>query len=103
MPVEKRDVIGRETVRREKSGVKVSESTQVEKVGEVVSSAPLCNVGYGVKRTQNLGNYESVSVDVSIHIPCEQADVDDAFKAGEDWVIDKLEKTFARLGLSEDG
>ncbi len=102
MPCEKRDVTARETVKREKSGVTVSESTETEKVGEVVSSAPLCNVGYGIKRTQNLGNYESVTVDIHLNIPCLQADVDDAFEAGEKWVIDKLEKTFARLGLSEE-
>ncbi|MEE8537598.1 MAG: hypothetical protein V3S71_06280 [Acidobacteriota bacterium] len=102
MPVEKRDVVGRETVTRKESGVSVSESTEVEKVASIVSSSPLCNVGYGLKRTQNLGNYESVTVDVSIHIPCAQADVDGAFAAGEEWVIDKLEQTFARLGLNED-
>lgn len=102
MPVEKQDVRLSETVKKEKSGVTVAESTRVEKVDEVVSSRPLCNVGYGVKRTQNLGNYESVTVDVRINIPCGQADVDGAFEAGQEWVIDKLEAAFARLGLSGD-
>lgn len=102
MPVEKQDVNLTETVKKEKSGVTASESTRVEKVDEVVSSQPLCNVGYGLKRTQNLGNYESVTVDVRINVPCEQGSVDRAFAAGQEWVIEKLESAFARLGLSGD-
>lgn len=102
MPIQKRVVEGRITVTRSKSGEEKSRDVDREVVGDVVSSEPLGNVGLSIGRTKNLGSYESARVEVSIHIPCTLAEVDEAFESAEEWVVEKLDHTFAKLGLLEE-
>ena len=38
---------------------------------EKVVTKPLCNVGVSAQATYNMGNYESMKVSVSLHVPAE--------------------------------
>lgn len=42
-----------------------------EVLGSVASTTPMANVGLTYSRSINMGNYESVKVAVSIHMPSE--------------------------------
>jgi hypothetical protein len=43
---------------------------EFEEVAEVKHGAgPMANIGYGLDRTINLGNYESLKIHVTIHVP----------------------------------
>jgi hypothetical protein len=73
---------------------KDSKLTEI-KVGEpVVSDHPMANVGMKVGITKNLGNYESVRVDVSLYLPCEPdaASVEDTFQTVNIWCDLKMEE-----------
>lgn len=98
------------TLRRKKVAGRVRATrknarTQVEKtvvdevvpVAESTSDKPLANVGLSVAFTKNLGDYESLKVDVSLHLPCDWESVDEAFAAVEEWVLEKLDATVALI------
>lgn len=99
MPIEEKAGKAATRVTRKKSGEERVVKDEAEEVGRVRTEEPLCNVGYSLKTTKNLGNYESVSVDVSIHVPCKQEDVDEAFEACEQWVHEKVDLTLGNLGI----
>lgn len=73
-----------------------------EPVGDPVtvsSDQPMANVGLKVGMTKNLGNYESVRVDVSCFIPCLPAepDMDAAFSVCEAWCDAKISALLENL------
>ena len=53
--------------------------------------APYCEVGFEASYTQNMTNYQSARVNVSIKIPCLQGEVDEVFEYAKSWVDEKLE------------
>lgn len=53
--------------------------------------------------TKNLGNYESLRVDVSISVPCPPELVTEVFEATADKVADLLEEEVAKYLGEEDG
>lgn len=56
-------------------------------------------IEFGVGRTINLGNFESVKVNVGLHVPCSKAGIEAAYDWATDWVGDKLsEATKAAQG-----
>ena len=63
---------------------------------------PLCNVGFSVSHTKNLGDYESLRVEVSLHVPCRYEEADEAFDAAAEWVKGKLAEAFEGLGVEVD-
>lgn len=101
MPVRKK-AKAKTTVIKKDRGEIVSEKATEEEVGEVESSNPLANVGLSMKKTTNIGSFESVGVEVSLHVPCEVEEVDDAFDQVETWVTDKLNSVLGHLGLLDE-
>lgn len=79
------------TVDKKKSGKIQDTETTIEKVGEpkLFKNAP-CNVGCSAKMTKNLGNYESVTFAVDIHIPCLHNEIDATFAFASNWVDEKM-------------
>lgn len=72
--------------------------TQEEVLGEVVVDKPMANVGVKLGTTKNLGDYESLRVDVSLFIPSEtdKKSLNKTFKKAFKWVDEKLD------GIMED-
>ena len=68
--------------------------TEEEVLGEVVVDKPMANVGVKLGTTKNLGNYESLRVDVSLFMPSEtdKKSLNKTFKKCFNWVDDKLDK-----------
>ena len=71
----------------------VIEATE-EVVEEFVVDKPMANVGLKVGRTKNLGDYNSVRVDVSLFMPSEldKKSLDKAFKKCFKWCDKKLDE-----------
>ena len=66
-----------------------------EAVGDpVISDKPMANVGMKVGVTKNMGNYESVRVDVSLYLPCDSDDdaVNQTFDLVNTWVDLKMDE-----------
>lgn len=64
-----------------------------------VPEDPVCNVGVSLARTVNLGDYESVRVEVSLHAPCLASEVDDSADEQVGWCSERLEKVLGELGV----
>ena len=63
----------------------------------MVAANTLCEVGFEVSYTKNLGDYQSAKVGVSLKVPCTSAEVDDVFSYASDWVNAKLGKIVEEL------
>lgn len=57
---------------------------------EFVTEPTLLRVGFGV--TENLGDFESLRVDISLTIPCYREELEDAAKFAEEWVSSRVMK-----------
>ncbi len=98
----KKDVTATTRTQHKESGDVTDETEEVEKVAESVTDHPLCNVGISMSHTKNLGDYESLRIEVSLHVPCENEEIDDAFDATEEWVAAKLKATFEKVMADAD-
>ena len=59
---------------------------------------PFCEILVEASFPKNLGNYQSAKIGVSLKMPCQQIDLDDAFTFTRDWVNTKLEGMVTELG-----
>ncbi|CAA2141442.1 hypothetical protein [Hyphomicrobium sp. ghe19] len=85
-------------VQEKHKGTVVSELNDSEKVevpDEVVSkkatSDPLCEVGVEASYTMNLGDYNSVRVQVSLKVQCQHAEIDQVFDYTKEWTDTKMQ------------
>lgn len=96
------------TVKKSKGKTKIIENEKGEKsepfeqeevVDEKLVDTPQANVGISLSYTKNLGDFNSVKVEVSLHMPCEptKKDVNKTAKRVEDWVNDKMEELVGKL------
>ena len=87
--IELKQVIGKVTVTDE-DGIE-QETTEV--VEEVIVDTPMANVGVKVGTTKNLGDYNSLRVDVSLYMPSEtdKKSLNKTFKKCFKWCDDKLD------------
>ena len=86
--LEKKDAKAKTTIQfPDKS---TAESEQVVE-SAVFAEAP-CNVGVQASMTLNLGNYNSVKIGVSLHMPCLEKDLDTTFEKAQKWVDTKMAK-----------
>lgn len=69
----------------------VEVDTKEEFVGEpkTFEKEP-CKVSVGLDAKFGLPNYSSAGAFVSISIPCDEDDVDDAYAAGKEWCQEKM-------------
>jgi len=65
-----------------------TQTEEVEKLGEVLSSEPMAEVHVGVGLTRSIGKYEFVRFDVSLTIPCAatETDINDTYAEAKAWV-----------------
>lgn len=55
-----------------------------------VFDGPNCNVGYKMGYTKNLGNYESMRIDITINVPANYDQLEDAFEFAKEWADEKM-------------
>lgn len=57
-------------------------------------TAPMANVGVSLGMTKNLGNYNNIKFQVSLHIPClpTAEEIDNAYEEAKAWVDSKVEQ-----------
>lgn len=79
-------------------GQVLAEAMHQEEVGEPKTlEGPTCNVGVDASFTKNLGNYESLRIGVSLHLPCYHQEIDEVFDFGKEWVNAKMEAMIAEI------
>jgi hypothetical protein len=76
-------------------------------VGEVMTDKPTANVGFQTSYTKNLGNYESLKVQVSLNYPVEvdfqksrediEEDLSNVFMFVSDWVDKRMKHTLDEI------
>ena len=54
-------------------------------------ATPFCNVGVKAGYTKNMGEFEFARVDVSLHVPCQYAEIEEAFTFCKEWVEERLQ------------
>lgn len=93
------------TERRE-SGETVERGEDRVPMGQVTHPGPpeepFTNIGLSIARSFRLREYETVRVEVSLHVPCRREDIDAAADAVEAWVFDRFTTTARNLGLVKD-
>jgi hypothetical protein len=69
------------------------EDVEIPDLPVVVGSGPFANVGVRAKRTINLGNYENVQIEVSLHLPStnEHDEIQNSFNYASAWVDAKMQ------------
>ncbi len=93
--------------------VAVKEQNEKEKVEQVdvegaesiqPTGKPMANVGYGIDRTINLGDFESLKIHVTLHVPSEvdEDEIDGNYEFCKGWVEQKMNEVSAEYLDSED-
>lgn len=90
---EKQAVVGTINVSKKKGNEKGEESSIDIPAGAVTVPPVHAVVGYRISHTKNLGNYESLRVEVSISKPCETgvASIEACYAWNKDWADGKME------------
>ena len=72
---------------------------ETEVVEEFETDTPLANVGMKLGHTKNMGDYESVRIDVSLYMPSEtdKKSLDKTFKKVFKWCDKKLASVVEKL------
>ncbi len=60
-------------------------------------AGPVCNVGFKMGMTKNLGNYESVRIDVSLYLPCYTSEIETVFEYAREWVDDRMDEVITDI------
>ena len=78
----------------QQAGATVQWGDGVAGVSELQSYEPpkFAEVGFAAGFTKNLGNYSAARVDISLKLPCEPTEIDEAYEYAESWVTQRLEK-----------
>lgn len=61
------------------------------------SDQPMAQVTFSMGHTKNLGNYESVKINVAVTLPSNTDELDTAFEFAQEWVDDKLTKVLEEV------
>jgi len=87
--------VGEGTVQKESKGEVTSEKFKIKDPEGY--EGPTCTVGFKMGYTKNLGNYESMRIDVSVFLPCYTTELDTVFDFAKEWVDDHMEKTVSDI------
>lgn len=78
-------------VTKKSGGDVAASSSETKEEGVLVESEePLATVGFKAGRTMNLGNYNSIKVEVSLFMPCKVLEVGETFEIVTAWVDEKI-------------
>lgn len=68
------------------------------------SNKPTANVGYSMDRTFNIGNYESLKVHVSLHVPSEvdEVEIEGNYVFCKGWVEKKMDEVSTEYVDADD-
>ncbi len=93
--------------------VGVKEQDEPEEVNQVdvegaesvqPAGKPMANVGYGMDRTVNLGDFESLKIHVTLHVPSDvdEAEIEANYEFCKGWVETKMEEVISEYTDSDD-
>lgn len=76
-----------------------SSEEEKEVLAEQQFSGPTANIGVSMGLTKNLGEYNNIKFQVSIHMPCQPdaQDIEDTYEQCKAWVDDKVNAINAEI------
>ncbi len=85
-------------------GPGIHKEEQVHLPPKILVGTP-ANVGLSAAFTKNLGNYESIKMQVSLHMPCDPEKIEETFVEVKEWVDAKMSSLMEEVtkDLSEPG
>ena len=83
---------------------KQTRKRKTERVTSRTTKALDASVSFGAGQTQNLGNFNSVKVFVSVTLPSHhtKTELNKTYKTAFDWVDQKLDDVMKRIGGDDD-
>lgn len=90
-------------VTKQKKGDAHTQEAQEPVGGPVAYEQPTCNVGARMGMTKNLGNFESLRVEVSLFMPCYPHELDDVYKFTKEWVDSRIEEIMTEVNQEIGG
>lgn len=78
-----------------------AEREQIQELGERVFEEPPCNVGFAAGFTKNLGDFNSVKVQVMLNVPCAHDEIEATFEFNRDWVDAKIDELWEDIEVEE--
>lgn len=97
-----------EVVTQHKDGAKTVEQ---EEIAVASGAGPMANVGVRASRTFNMGDYNSVKIEVSLNVPCpvDENEIEQTYVFAAGWVDqkmnekgDEIEKALAEAGAASE-
>ena len=92
--ITKQEVVGKmSTVTKDGNNIVIDQQETTEVVDNVIVDEPMANVGVKLGTTENMGEFQSRRVDVSIHMPSktDKKSLDKTFKKCFKWCVKKLD------------
>lgn len=74
------------------AGTTKSQVTEIPTIKAPVNATgdQWCTVGFEAGLTQNLGDYESARIGVTLAIPCPHQEIDEVFNLAQEWVNTRM-------------
>lgn len=85
------------TVRRTQVGKVLEDSSEEETIHVRKFETEPAYVSVRVGATKNMGNYESLRLEVGVTIPCYTEEITEVEKQATEWVDDKMDKKLSEL------
>lgn len=79
--------------------------SETEQVDGIIATGPVAYVGVRCAKTTNIGNYESVKIEISLNYPSppDEDSVTETFNNVKDWVDKRLSQIIEELEAASDG
>lgn len=76
-----------------------SQTSETEEVATASGKGPFANVGVRASRTFNLGDYQSLKVEISLNVPCpvEVGEIEETYTFATGWVDGKMNEKNAEI------
>lgn len=85
------------TINRTQIGTIKEDSEEREQIEVSRFATEPAYVGVAIGTTMNMGNYESLRMEVRITLPCYVEEIDEIYLKAKDWVDERLDKEIADI------
>jgi hypothetical protein len=85
------------SVTKKESGVVEEKNEELQHTKTEISKTPLSRIKVGGSVTKNMGNYNSIKIEVMLELPCKSTkeSLQKAYVYASEWVSDKIEEEIA--------
>lgn len=85
------------TVKRTQAGSVLEDTEKRESIEITTFVTNPAYVTFACSTTKNMGNYESLRMEVRVSLPCYIEEIDEMYNTAKDWVDTRLDKELSEL------